>query len=67
MFDIDMDDVWETCHALVGDPGYESWDGFDDDDPYPWLHTKPKVESKPTAPVPVEANKPLRNFSGFIF
>lgn len=67
MFDIDMDDVWETCHALVGDPGYESWDGFDDDDPYPWLHTKPKVESKLTAPVPVEANKPLRNFSGFIF
>ena len=67
MFDIDMDDIWETCHSLVGDPGYEPWSGYDDDDPYPWLRTK-KVETK-TLPAsePVENPKPLRNSRGFIF
>lgn len=30
--DINMDDLWEDLHGLVGDEGYEEYEEFDDDD-----------------------------------
>ena len=29
---IDIDDLWEDLHGLVGDEGYEDYYEFDDDD-----------------------------------
>ena len=29
--DIDMDDLWEDLHGLVGDEGYDEWDDIDYD------------------------------------
>ena len=35
--DINMDDLWEDLHGLVGDEGYDEWDDsdFDEEDTEP--------------------------------
>ena len=67
--DINMDDLWEDLHGLVGDEGYDEWD--DDDDPYPWVHAKPETKTKlvemPVVDRVSAGELPRRNFNGFVF